>query len=207
MISNVDDFLIHGCGRCSKGGTLKCNARIYGDVLVQLRRIILECGLTEELKWSHPCYTLNGANILILGAFNGYATLNFVKGVLLNDAESMLVQQTENSQSSRQIKLTHVQQVIDQEALIKVYIFEAIEVEKAGLIVKMKTTEEFDKPEELLTYFKENPAYEKAFNVLTPGRQRGYFLHFSRAKQSKTRLSRIEKSTTKVNAGKGFNER
>ncbi|MEO9476255.1 MAG: YdeI family protein [Cyclobacteriaceae bacterium] len=172
-----------------------------------LRSIILDCGLTEELKWGCPCYTFATNNIVLIHGFKGYCALLFHKGVLLKDSNNILVQQTENVQSARQIRFTHVEEIVDLKTTIKAYVFEAIEVEKAGLEVKMKDTSQFKMPEELLTKFEENPDLKKAFERLTPGRQRGYLLHFSQPKQSKTRVSRIDKSVPKILEGKGWNDR
>ncbi len=174
---------------------------------ILLREICLECGLDEDFKWMHPCYTFQGKNIVLIHGFKEYCALLFNKGALLKDTENILVQQTENVQSARQIRFTNKQEVIDLKPIIKTYIFEAIEVEKAGLEVKMKKTSEYEMPEELVQAFENNPELESAFYDLTPGRQRGYLLYFSQAKQSKTRESRIEKSMPKIFDRKGHNER
>lgn len=172
-----------------------------------LREICLDCGLTEDFKWMHPCYTFQGNNIVLIHGFKEYCALLFHKGVLLKDTNEILIQQTENVQSARQIRFTTLQEIIKLKSVIKTYIFEAIEVEKAGLEVKMKKTSEFKMPDELKQVFENNPDLETAFYDLTPGRQRGYLLYFSQAKQSKTRESRIEKSMPKIFDGKGHNER
>ncbi|SDB50658.1 Uncharacterized conserved protein YdeI, YjbR/CyaY-like superfamily, DUF1801 family [Flavobacteriaceae bacterium MAR_2010_188] len=171
-----------------------------------LREICLDCGLTEDFKWMHPCYTFQGNNIVLIHGFKEYCALLFHKGVLLKDTNEILLQQTENVQSARQIRFTNLQEIIDLKSVIKTYIFEAIEVEKVGLEVKMKKTSEFKMPDELKQAFENNPDLETAFYDLTPGRQRGYLLYFSQAKQSKTRESRIEKSMQKIFDGKGHNE-
>lgn len=171
-----------------------------------LREICLDCGLTEDFKWMHPSYTFQGNNIVLIHGFKEYCALLFHKGVLLKDTNEILIQQTENVQSARQIRFTNLQEIIDLKSVIKTYIFEAIEVEKAGLEVKMKKTSEFKMPDELKQAFENNPDLETAFYDLTPGRQRGYLLYFSQAKQSKTRESRIEKSMQKIFDGKGHNE-
>lgn len=173
----------------------------------KLRAIIVDCGLTEELKWGCPCYTFNGNNIVLIHGFKDYCALLFHKGVLLNDTDKLLIQQTENVQSARQIRFTNMDEINELEHTIRTYVFEAVEVEKAGLEVKMKKTSEYEKPEELEQAFNEDPNFKTAFDSLTPGRQRGYFLHFSEAKQSKTRTSRIEKAKPKIFDGKGYNER
>lgn len=173
----------------------------------KLRAIILGCGLTEELKWGCPCYTYQSNNIVLIHGFKDYCALLFHKGVLLNDSNNILIQQTENVQSARQIRFTNIDEIHDLEQTIKEYVFEAIEVEKAGLEVKMKNTSEYEMPEELIQAFENNPELETAFYDLTPGRQRGYLLYFSQAKQLKTRKDRIEKLMPKIFEGKGHNER
>ncbi|HNP19137.1 MAG TPA: YdeI family protein [Fulvivirga sp.] len=181
-------------------------AKKWQEEMTLLRRIILDCGLTEEIKWMHPCYTLNNNNIVLIHGFKDYCALLFHKGALLKDAENILVQQTENVQSARQIRFTNLQEVVDLEATIKAYIYEAIEVEKAGLQVKLKKTSEFNMPEEFQKKLDEYPDLKTAFEALTPGRQRGYLLHFAQPKQSKTRESRIEKSIPHIFEGKGLND-
>lgn len=172
-----------------------------------LREICLECGLDEDYKWMHPCYTLRGKNIVLIHGFKEYCALLFHKGALLKDTANILVQQTENVQSARQIRFTDKKQIDDLKADIKAYIFEAIEVEKTGLQVKMKKTSEYEMPIELREAFEKDPDLKTAFYKLTPGRQRGYLVYFSAAKQSKTRVDRIEKAATKIAKGKGYNER
>lgn len=174
--------------------------------LTRLRDIIVDCGLTEEFKWMHPCYTYKKKNVLLIHEFKDYCAILFHKGALLNDSENILVQQTENTQSARQIRFTRIKEIEKIEATIKTYVFEAIEVEKAGLEVKMKKTNEFDMPVELKLKFKENPEFKIAFENLTAGRQRGYLLHFSQPKQSKTRESRIGNNMDRVMNGKGLND-
>lgn len=171
-----------------------------------LRTIVLECGLTEELKWGKPCYTFKNSNVLLIHGFKEYCALLFHKGALLNDADRILIQQTENVQSARQIRFTNLREIVEMEAMLKAYIFEAIEVEKAGLKVNFKKTEEFNMPEEFQKQLDKNPALKTAFESLTPGRQRGYLLYFSSAKQSKTRESRIEKYIPQIFDGKGLND-
>jgi len=181
-------------------------AKKWKEEMTLLRKICLDCGLTEDFKWMHPCYTFQGKNIVLIHGFKTYCALLFHKGVLLNDANDILIQQTKNVQSARQIRFTSLQDIIDLEPTIKAYIFEAIEVEKAGLEVEMKTSSEFDMPEEFKKALGENPDLKSAFTALTPGRQRGYLLHFSQAKQSKTRVLRIEKNVPKILDGKGLND-
>jgi len=179
----------------------------WKEETILLRNICLECGLEEDFKWMHPCYTLQGKNIVLIHGFKEYCALLFHKGALLNDTENILVQQTENVQSARQIRFTNKKQIVDLKAVVKAYIFEAIAVEKAGLEVKVKKTSEYEMPEELEQEFENNSDFKTAFYNLTPGRQRGYLLYFSEAKQSKTRTSRIEKAKQKIFNGKGHNER
>ncbi len=172
----------------------------------ELRRIALDTGLVEELKWGKPCYTYNDGNIFLIHGFKEYCALLFHKGVLLKDTEHILVQQTENVQSARQIRFTNVDEIIQQEKTLKAYMYEAIEVEKAGLEVQLKKTSEFEMPEELQQKLDEDPDFKSAFEALTPGRQRGYMLFISQAKQSQTRINRIEKCIPNIYKGKGYNE-
>ena len=172
----------------------------------KLRSIVLNSGLTEELKWGCPCYTFQGNNIVLIHGFKEYCALLFHKGALLKDTEGILIQQTENVQSARQIRFTNVDDIAHREANLKAYIYEAIEVEKAGLKVEMKATSEFNMPEEFKEILDNNKALKAAFEELTPGRQRGYLLYFSQAKQAKTRMARIEKCTSKIFEGKGLND-
>ncbi|MBK8506799.1 MAG: YdeI/OmpD-associated family protein [Saprospiraceae bacterium] len=181
-------------------------AKTWQEEMKLLRKICLDCGLTEDFKWMHPCYTLQGKNIVLIHGFKEYCALLFHKGVLLNDTNDILIQQTENVQSARQIRFTSLQEIIDLRPTIVDYIFEAVEVEKAGLEVKMKKTTEFDMPAEFRKVLDGNTDLKSAFEVLTPGRQRGYLLYFSQAKQSKTRESRIEKFIPKIFDGKGLND-
>ena len=178
----------------------------WQEELRKLRAIILGCGLTEEVKWRVPCYTFEGRNVLFMGRFKESCVLSFIKGVLLKDAKGILIQQTENSQSVRVIRFASVKQIVELEPVLKAYINEAIEVEKAGLKVKLKTISEFRIPEELQTKLEEMPALKTGFAALTPGRQRAYILYFSAAKQSKTRASRVEKCLRQILDRKGLND-
>lgn len=171
-----------------------------------LREIVMECDLEENFKWMHPCYTHNGKNIVLIHGFKEYCALLFHKGALLKDPQNILIQQTKNSQIARQIRFTDVEEIKNLKKTIKQYIKEAIKNEIEGKEVELKKTSEYEKPEELISAFDENPDLKKAFAELTPGRQRGYLLHFSGAKQSKTRTSRIEKAKPKIFEGKGHNE-
>jgi len=203
----VDNYLAVGCGRCPLGGTPDCKVHSWEDELKHLRAILLDTDLTEEVKWSVPCYTFEGSNILLMSAFKGYCSLSFFKGVLLKDPYGILEKQGPNSQADRLIRFTDVGRVVELESVIKDYIKEAIEVEKAGLKVEYKKTPEFDVPGEFQAKLDDDPALKAAFEALTPGRQRGYLLYFSGAKQSKTRTSRVEKYIPKIFEGKGFHDR
>ncbi|NOU94420.1 hypothetical protein GC093_14505 [Paenibacillus sp. LMG 31456] len=172
----------------------------------KLRQIVLDCELTEEFKWMHPCYTFEKKNIVLIHGFKDYCALLFHKGALLQDAHGILIQQTENVQAARQIRFTDVQEIVEMVTILKAYIFEAIEVEKAGLEVNFKKNTEFIIPEELQNKFDEIPALKTAFEALTPGRQRAYILYFSEPKQSKTRESRVEKCMQQILNGKGLND-
>jgi uncharacterized protein YdeI (YjbR/CyaY-like superfamily) len=172
----------------------------------KLRTLILDCGLVEELKWGCPCYTSQGANIVLIHGFKEYCALLFFKGALLNDPNGILVQQTENVQSARQIRFTSIREIVKMERVLKAYVYEAIEVEKAGLKVKLKKATEFKMPEEFQIKLDKKPALKKAFYALTPGRQRGYLLYFGSAKQAKTRESRIEKYMPHILKGKGLED-
>jgi len=172
----------------------------------KLRKIALDCGLTEELKWGKPCYSFENSNVVLIHGFKEYCALLFCKGVLLKDAHRILVQQTEHVQAARQIRFTSVQQIVEMEPTVKAYIQEAVAVEKAGLEVNYKKTSEFKMPEELKNKLRQLPALKTAFESLTPGRQRGYILFFSAPKQSKTRESRIEKYRQKILDGKGLDD-
>jgi uncharacterized protein YdeI (YjbR/CyaY-like superfamily) len=172
----------------------------------KLRMILLECPLTEELKWGKPCYSFRESNVVILQGFKEYCALLFCKGSLLKDAGGILIQQTENVQAARQIRFTNVREIVAREATVKAYVHEAIEVEKAGLQVVYKKTSEFKIPEEFQNKLDEIPALKTAFEALTPGRQRGYLLYFSAPKQSKTRASRVEKCRRQILKGKGLTD-
>src|ERR1700753_3517620 len=171
-----------------------------------LRKIVLDCGLEEKLKWGQPCYALNESNVVLIHGFKEYCALLFFKGALLKDPKGILIQQTENVQATRQLRFTKVQEIVKLEKVIKAYIYEAIEIEKAGLKVKLKKTSEFKMPEEFEKVLNKKPALKKAFYALTPGRQRGGLLHFSKPKQAKTREDRIKKAMPDILAGKGLND-
>lgn len=178
----------------------------WKEAFAKLRDIALDSGLTEELKWGHPCYTLKGKNVVLMHGFNDYCALLFHKGALLKDDHGVLVQQTENVQSARQIRFTSAKEITKLKPVLRGYIQQAIEVEKAGTKVPLKKTAEFDMPDEFKKALKEMPALKKAFQALTPGRQRGYLLHFASAKQRATREARIEKNVERILAGKGLDD-
>lgn len=171
-----------------------------------LRTIVLDCGLTEELKWGCPCYTFQKKNIVIIHGFKEYCALLFVKGSLLDDSQGILIQQTEQVQAGRQVRFANVREIMELEPILKAYLYQAIEVEKAGLKVALKKTSEYAIPEEFQNKLDKNRALKTAFNGLTPGRQRGYLLYFSAPKQSKTRDARIEKYTSHILDRKGLND-
>jgi len=181
-------------------------AKEWQDELELLRKIVLDCGLTEELKWGVPCYTFEKRNIVLMHVFKEYCALLFFKGALLNDANGILIQQTKNVQAARQIRFTNVREIVKMKSILKAYIHEAIEVEKAGLKVNFKETTEFIVPEEFKNKLDEIPALKTAFKALTPGRQRAYILYFSAPKQSKTRGSRVEKYMQQILNGKGLDD-
>jgi uncharacterized protein YdeI (YjbR/CyaY-like superfamily) len=182
------------------------NTEKWQDEFEALRKVCLDCGLTEELKWGCPCYTHKGKNVVLIHGFNDYCALLFHKGGLLKDPYGILIQQTKNVQAARQVRFTNVLGVIELEAILKSYIGEAIEAEEAGIIVDFKKTEEFDTPIEFQERLDESPALKKAFEALTPGRQRGYILHFSGARQSGTRMRRVEKWIPNILKGKGMHD-
>lgn len=181
-------------------------AKQWREEFEKLRTIILGCELSEELKWGCACYTFQKKNIVLIHGFKEYCALLFFKGALLKDPHGILIQQTENVQAGRQIRFTNAREIVKQKTLLKAYVNEAIEVEKAGLKVALKTSAEFPMPEEFQRKLDKNPTLKAAFDALTPGRQRGYLLHFSAAKQSKTRESRIEKCMEQILSGKGLTD-
>jgi uncharacterized protein YdeI (YjbR/CyaY-like superfamily) len=192
MNSKVDKFL--------------SKAKNWQKEFKKFRMIILDCGLTEELKWGCPCYTYQGKNVLLMHGFKEYCGLLFFKGALLNDRNHILIQQTKNVQSARQIRFTDVREIVKMESILKDYIYEAMEVEKAGLKVRFKKTTDFIIPEEFQNQLDKIPALKTAFDALTPGRQRAYISYFSQAKQSKTRESRVKKYMPQILNGKGLDD-
>ena len=182
-------------------------AKKWQEELAKLRKIVLDCQLTEQLKWGKPCYTFQNSNIVLIIGFKEYCALLFCKGALINDPNGILIIPGENTQAARQIRFTNVREIVEMEPILKSYIYGAIEVEKAGLEVIYKRNTELIFPEELLNKLDQNPAFKTAFGALTPGRQRAYNIYFSAPKQSKTRESRIEKCVQQILNGKGLNDR
>lgn len=206
MNPKVDTYLAEGCGRCSCYKTPQCKVHTWTDELSALRRIVLDCGLDEAFKWSQPCYTFENKNILLVTAFREYASIAFFKGALLKDTDKILVSPGDNSQATRQIRFANRKDIVESESIIKAYIYEAIEVEKAGLKINFKRDQKTI-PVELQTKLDEDHAFKKAFEALTPGRQRGYILYFDQPKQSGTRMARIEKYIAKILNGEGLTDK
>ncbi len=205
MNSKIDAYLKDGCGRCRFYQTPQCKVNSWRQELMQLRRIALEGGLTEELKWSQPCYTFAKKNVAIVSALKDYASIAFFKGALLEDSEGILVAPGPSSQASRQVRFTSVQDILNQEVHLRTYLKEAVELEKSGAKIKFNKNPE-PIPDELSERFQEDPAFKSAFEGLTPGRQRGYILYFSKPKQAKTRVARIDKYRSKIMKGEGFHD-
>ena len=178
----------------------------WAEAYEKLRTIVLDCGLTEELKWGCPCYTLGKKNIVLIHGFKDYCALLFFKGALLKDPKGILIQQTKNVQVPRQIRFTNAREISKMKTTITAYVKEAMQVEKAGVKLNLKKTNEFSMPEEFQAELKKDPALKSAFNALTPGRQRGYLLYFSAPKQSQTRRARVEKSMPRILKGEGLND-
>lgn len=205
MTKDVETYFLEGCGRCSLGGTPDCKVHKWQDELQLLRKILLDCGLSEVSKWGVPCYMVGKSNVVLLGALKDCVTLGFMKGVLLDNSSGLLEKQGENSNVGRIIRFTTVQQIVENETAIKELIFQAVEVEKKGLKVAPKKKSE-PIPEELQTAFDASPELKKAFYALTPGRQRGYLIHFNQPKNSATKVSRIEKCKDKIMKGVGLHD-
>lgn len=205
MNTSVDHYFVAGCGRCPLGGTPDCKVHSFTPELKLLRALVLDCGLREECKWGAPCYTYQGKNVVMVSALKDYCCISFFKGSLLNDEQNLLVKPGPRSQAARLLKFTTLDDIARIEAEIKSYIFQAIEVEKAGLKVSFEKNPE-PIPDELQLKFEEDPIFKAAFEALTPGRQRGYLIHFAQPKQEKTRLSRIEKCTPMILSGIGLHD-
>lgn len=207
MNPKVDFYLEDGCGRCEFYKTPQCKVHKWTDELKALRKIVLDCGLNEDFKWSQPCYTYKGKNIIMVTAFKGFSALSFFKGAIMQDPKSLLIAPGENSQAMRYAKFTSVKDILKLESIIKMYIYEAIDLEKQGRDISFKKASEYDMPEEFKTILDSEPTIKEAFYKLTPGRQKGYLLYFSQAIQSKTRTSRIKKYIPRILEGKGFHDR
>ena len=206
MNTSVDTYFIDGCGRCPLGGTVDCKVHQWTSELRLLRKIVLACGLTEESKWGAPCYTFRNNNVLMVSALKEYCCISFFKGALLNDDKKLLVKPGPNSQASRLFKFKSLNDILKIQEDIRAYIFQAVGVEKAGLKVTFKKNPE-PIPEELEAKFEEDAVLKMAFEALTPGRQRGYIIHFSKAKQAKTRLARIETCIPMIMSGLGLHDK
>ena len=206
MNRSVDNYFVEGCGRCELGGTPECKVHRWHLELKLLRKIVLDCGLTEESKWGAPCYTFQNKNILMVSALKEYCCISFFKGSLLSDHKNLLVKPGPNSQAIRLFKFKNPNEIGKIESDIKAYIFEALEVEKAGLSIPYKKDPE-PIPEELEAKFKKDPVLKTSFYALTRGRQRGYILYFSQPKQSTTRISRIEKYVPQILSGIGLHDK
>ena len=193
--------------RCKYGGTPDCKVNTWREHLKLLRNIVIDCGLTEDFKWKQPCYTYNDRNVLLVTAFKEFATISFFKGALLSDSQGLMAAPGDNSQAYRQLRFPSIDQILELEAEIRAYIFEAIEIEKAGLKINFAQKEELVYPEELTEILNKDARLKEAFENLTPGRQRGYILFFSAAKQSQTRKTRIEKYIPNILTGKGMQDR
>jgi uncharacterized protein YdeI (YjbR/CyaY-like superfamily) len=204
---NVDQYIEIGCGRCEFGGTPQCKVRSWVNELAALREIILASGLTEEIKWSAPCYTSAGKNILMLSALRDSVVISFFQGAHMSDPENILEKPGENSRFGRYLRFTDAEQINAMKSTIFSYIQDAINIAKSGKKVDNSSASELEYPEELIQFFETNPDFEEAFAALIPGRQRGYLLYFSAAKQSKTRTARIEKFMPKIFEGKGWSDR
>jgi uncharacterized protein YdeI (YjbR/CyaY-like superfamily) len=202
----VDSYFEDGCGRCPLGGTPECKVHRWSDIMRYLRMLLIDCGLTETLKWGVACYMHQKSNVLVLGVTKDSCSLGFFKGSLLSNFDGALAKPGDDSQATRQLKFTSLREAQQQEDAIKTHVFEAIEIEKAGLKVQFKTIEETVFPEELLEAFRNDPKLEKAFRALTPGRQKGYIIHFKQPKQVATRHQRIVKATPMIMQGKGMND-
>lgn len=203
--SQVNHFLDAGCGRCDFYNTPRCKVNKWRSELIALRNILLSLPLREEVKWSMPCYTYNGKNIVMLSAFKDYCALSFFKGALLKDGHQVLIRPGENSRVARMMRFTGISEIRKLETAIQSYILEAIELENSGAKVKTENRE-LTLPAELKEKFREDPQLKKAFAALTPGRQRGYVIYFSQPKQSATRIARIEKCIPLILQGKGLHD-
>jgi len=204
---NVEQYIESGCGRCELGGTPQCKVESWKEELRLLRKIMLESELTEEIKWSSPCYTHRGKNILMLSALKESVIVSFFQGAQLKDPENILEKPGENSRFARYLRVTDTKTIAALKHTILSYIQEAVDIEKSGKKEDVNNNKMLEFPGELVQMFEANPGFQEAFSALTPGRQRGYLIHFSSAKQSKTKTARIQKFMPKILDGKGWNER
>lgn len=203
---HVDDYFARGCGRCALFETPQCRVHQWQEEMQVLRDILLDAGLTEDRKWGNPCYTFNGKNVVMMGALKEFCSIGFFKGSLLTDPKALLIAAGENTQASRQLRFTETKSITKLQKQITAFVHEAIQLEQAGKKVAIKAVSEFPIPDELKQTFENDPELKKAFYALTPGRQRGYLLHFAQAKQSATRLSRIEKCRPQILRGEGIHD-
>lgn len=206
MTKTVDEFFQIGCGRCSLVGTPDCKVHTWQQELTTLRAFLLDTGLTEESKWGYPCYTYDGKNVVMIAAWKDNVSLSFFKGTLLEDQEKLLVSPGENSKVAKLLRFQKMDDILSLEQTIKAYVFEAVEIEKAGLKVEVKPVTHLDYPAELETAFDEDPFFKEAFENLTPGRQKGYLLQFNQPKNSSTKVARIEKYKSWIMEGKGLHD-
>lgn len=206
MTRDANVYFVDGCGRCKLGGTPQCKVHTWASELALLRQLMLECGLEEDCKWGMPCYTVNGKNVLIISAFKDYCCLNFFKGSLIRDEANILSKAGENSEVARMFKCTTVKEIQKNYDTLKAYVYESVEIEKSGVKTMSKPVTEYEIPTELTDVFAQKPDVQQAFENLTPGRKKAYLIHFNGAKQSQTRINRIEKCIPGIMAGKGWNE-
>jgi len=207
MTKDIDTYFNSGCGRCKLFDTPQCKVHTWHDELELLRKVIVEStNLNEEMKWGMPCYSINKKNVLMLAAFKEYCSVSFFKGALIKDPENLMVSPGENSQAFRQFRFRSVEEIKSHQDKLKMFIYEAIELEKQGAQITFKKPEEYAVPEEFQHRLDKDPALKEAFYTLTPGRRRAYLLHFGQAKQSATREARIEKHLSAIRNGKGLND-
>lgn len=206
MNTSADQYFLTGCGRCPLGGTSDCKVHTWSEELAYLRQLILATGLLEDCKWGVPCYTYQGGNVLLLSAFTKYCSISFFKGILLQDEQQLLVKPGPHSHAGRLFKFTNLSSIQAIEKEISAYIYEAMAIEKAGLTVPPPSNTT-PVPKELEAHFAKDPALQAAFEALTPGRQRGYLIHFTQPKQEKTRISRIEKCIPMILSGIGLHDK
>ena len=206
MTKSIDVYLSDGCGRCSKFRTDDCSVRVFAQQIEALRGIALSVFQEESMKWGTPCYTYNGKNVVALFSFKDNCGFSFFKGPLLADQHQMLVAPSETAQTFRLLRFKNLSEILEKQEQIRSYLFEALEVEKAGLKLQLRPATEFPVPEELNAQFQADSSFETAFRALTPGRQKNYLRHFNEAKQSATRAARIEKYKPFIFRGIGFDE-